>query len=182
MAADKLKRDPINKPVLGREARKVRSEHEADTHAARIRDYGSEDAATYQQLQKVQPVTRNLIEAVMLDAWPHNAAIVDFGIDSQKHYESLYYPIRNQEISPVVLDAAMGHGEKLTELVRGAPGNPHKDIVFHTSWDSLLGREKPEFASRHEAIGNPQSDYQKALDAAADRGSSHAKGKEGLER
>ena len=31
----------------------------------------------------------------MLDVWPRNAAIVDFGIRSQEHYESLYYPLRH---------------------------------------------------------------------------------------
>jgi hypothetical protein len=35
------------------------------------------------QLDQVRPTTRNLIESVMLDTWPRNAAIVDFGIDSQ---------------------------------------------------------------------------------------------------
>ncbi len=95
------------------------------------------------QMEEARPVTRNLIESIMLDSWPRNAAIVDFGIDSQRHYESLYYPIRNGDIGPAVLDAAMGYGEKLTELVRSATSNPHKDIQFHTSWDELLGREKP---------------------------------------
>jgi hypothetical protein len=97
----------------------------------------------------------------MLDRWPRSGAIVDFGIDSQQHYDSLYYPIRNGEIAPSVLDAAMGHGEKLTELVRNAPSNPHKNIRFYTSWDELLGRDD----------NAPRTDYQKALDAAADRGS-----------
>jgi hypothetical protein len=107
-----------------------------------------------EQLQKVRPVTRNLIESVMLDTWPRDAAIVDFGIDSQQHYDALYYPIRNDEMAPLVLDAAMGHGEKLTELARGAPSNPHKAIEFHTSWDVLLGRERPA-AERPETASKP---------------------------
>jgi hypothetical protein len=94
-----------------------------------------------EQMEQVRPVTRNLIESVTADAWPRAAAIVDFGIDSQQHYEALYYPIRNGEIAPSVLDAAMGNGARLTELTRHAPGNPHKEILFHTSWDELLGRE-----------------------------------------
>jgi hypothetical protein len=99
-----------------------------------------------EQLAQARDATRNLIEAIRADGWPRNAAIVDFGIDSQRHYEALYYPIRNHEIAPSVLDAAMGHGAKLTELTREAPSNPHKDIRFHTSWDELLGREEPETA------------------------------------
>ncbi|MBX6312457.1 MAG: hypothetical protein IRY99_05985 [Isosphaeraceae bacterium] len=85
------------------------------------------------QLGQVRPVTRNLIESVMLDAWPRHAAIVDFGLDSQKHYEALYYPIREWEIMPAALDKALGHGGKLTELVREARSNPHRDVEFSTS-------------------------------------------------
>lgn len=123
-------------------------------------DLAKKDRAPFdEQLAKVRPVTRNLIESVMQDGWPRAAAIVDFGIDSQKNYESLYYPIRNEEIAPAVLDAAMGHGAKLTELVRGAPSNPHKDIEFHTSWDELLGREKPEIKDSDVE----RSDYERQL-------------------
>lgn len=126
----------------------------------------------YEQLTKIRSTTRDLIESIKLDSWPRAAAVVDFGLDSQQHYEALYYPIRHREIAPVVLDAAMGHGEKLTELARNAPSNPHRDISFHTSWDDLLGRDKPkDAASERRPEGNSQSDYQKALEAAADRGS-----------
>jgi hypothetical protein len=118
----------------------------------------------------------------MIDSWPRSAAVVDFGLDSQKHYEALYYPIRNEEIPPVVLDAAMGHGEKLTELARNAPGNPHKNISFHTAWDDLLGRDRPASEASERGPKGNESDYQKALDAAADRGASQAKGNEGPER
>jgi hypothetical protein len=111
-----------------------------------------------QELEKVRPVTRNLIESVMLDVWPRNAAIVDFGLDSQKHYESLYYPIRELEIMPLALDKANGHGQKLTEMVRQSPSNPHKDVEFRTSWDEIYMRPKPE------------GSYQQVLDEAADRG------------
>lgn len=94
-----------------------------------------------EQLATARPATQHLVHSVLLDEWPRPFAVVDFGLDSQKHYEALYYPIRNQEISPSVLDAAMGNGAKLTELVGNAPSNPHKDVKFHTSWDTLLGRE-----------------------------------------
>ena len=97
-----------------------------------------------QQLEQVRPVTRNLIESVMLDSWPDHAAIVDFGIDSQKHYEALYYPIREHEISPKRLDEALGHGQKLTQLVREAASNPHSDVSFCTSWDTIFGRGAAE--------------------------------------
>jgi hypothetical protein len=89
----------------------------------------------------VRPVTRNLVTSILIDAWPNHTAIVDFGIDSQTHYEALYYPIREAEIMPKALDAALGDGPKLTALTREAASNPHKDVEFQTSWDVVLGRE-----------------------------------------
>ncbi|AMV40259.1 hypothetical protein [Planctomyces sp. SH-PL62] len=89
----------------------------------------------------IRDTTRGLIKAVCLDCWPSLASIVDFGLDSQTHYEALYYPLRNGEISPEALDAALGHGEKLTALARNAPSNPHKGVSFHTSWDVMFGRK-----------------------------------------
>jgi hypothetical protein len=102
------------------------------------------------QMAEVRQTTRNLIESVMMDVWPRNAAIIDFGLDSQQHYEALYYPIREMEIMPKALDEALGHGEKLTALVRESEGNPHKDIEFSTSWDAILGRKTPDGALSEE--------------------------------
>src|SRR5438067_1507649 len=86
-------------------------------------------------VNRVRPVTRSLIEAIMFDVPPTPAASNDFGVESQQHYEAVYYPLRNDEISFVRLDAAYGNGPKLTELVNAAPSNPHKGIVFETPWD-----------------------------------------------
>ena len=106
------------------------------------------DAEFTQQLGQVRPTTRNLVEAVMRDAWPSDAAEIDFGIDSQKHYEALYFPIREGKILPKALDEALGHGEKLTGLVRDAASNPHKDVEFHTSWDLILCRDSSRSAEK----------------------------------
>jgi hypothetical protein len=103
--------------------------------------------------QPIRDTTRNLVEAILLDVWPRNAAVVDFGLDSQAHYEALYYPVRAGAITPEQLDAALGKGAELTALARGAPGNPHKEIAFRTSWDVL----RPEPDDRHdgEALPSP---------------------------
>ena len=37
-----------------------------------------------EQLDRVRPTTRNLIESILLDAWPRNAAVVDFNASSAK--------------------------------------------------------------------------------------------------
>jgi hypothetical protein len=88
----------------------------------------------------IRPVTQRLVEAVLFDVWPNHTAIVDFGLDSQAHYEALYYPLRNGDITKEQLDAAVGDGEKLTELARSAPSNPHRGIVFSTNWDEINPR------------------------------------------
>lgn len=107
------------------------------------------------QLEKVRPITRGLIEAIMLDIWPNHTAIVDFGIDSQAHYEALYYGVRDGTIMPLALDDAVGHGEKLTSLTRDAWSSPHKDIEFHTSWDVIRGRDRPQRAEASPRLPTP---------------------------
>jgi len=86
----------------------------------------------------LRDTTRSLIKAITLDVWPSVAAVVDYGIHSQEHYEALYYPLRHGDFTPQQLDAALGKGPVLTEMVNAAPHNPHKGIVFRTSWDGLI--------------------------------------------
>lgn len=84
----------------------------------------------------IRPLTHTLFEAIALDMWPDSpAAIADFGLETEAHYEALYHPIRAGEITLEALDAALGNGPKLTALVRSAPSNPHKSIVFRTPYD-----------------------------------------------
>lgn len=94
-----------------------------------------------QQIQ-IRPVTASLLMAVALDTWPSPAAIVDFGIDSQEHYEALYYPIRKGEITPAQLEKALGNGPALTALVRSCKSNPRKNVLFSTAHDDLVEMEK----------------------------------------
>jgi len=85
----------------------------------------------------VRPVTQDLFSSLMLDEWPRMAARVDFGLDTQEHYEALYYPVRAGEITVDQLEAALGSGPQLTALARAARSNPHREIVFRTAWDNL---------------------------------------------
>jgi hypothetical protein len=99
---------------------------------------------------ELRPVTISLVESITLDLYPtHPAVLTDFGISSQKHYEAIYYPVREGEITPQQLEGALGCGPRLTELVNAAPSNPHKGIEFRTAWDDLLPRSRqPEPAGR----------------------------------
>ena len=121
-----------------------------------------------EQLLTVRPTTRDLVTSILMDSWPGHAAIVDFGIDSDKHFEALYFPIREAEILPKALDAALGHGEKLTALTRQAASNPHKDVHFHTSWDLIFGRES---TGRSPSDGCSGQHYETCWDREQERGS-----------
>jgi len=93
--------------------------------------------------RSVRPLTKALHDALVADVWPDSpAVIVDFGLESQEHYEALYYPVRAGEISLEALDQALGSGPKLTALVRSMKSNPHKEIVFRTDYDGLLEEEE----------------------------------------
>ncbi|HEY2787360.1 MAG TPA: hypothetical protein VGJ05_20560 [Fimbriiglobus sp.] len=109
-----------------------------------------------EELLSVRPVTRDLVTSILIDAWPSHAAVVDFGIDSQKHYEALYWPIREAEIMPKALDAALGNGPKLTAMTREAGSNPHKDVTFSTSWDIILGRDAVSAALKNLPPGKTE--------------------------
>jgi hypothetical protein len=128
-----------------------------------------------EQLASARPTTRHLVTSILLDAWPNHAAAVDFGIDTQKQYEALYFPIRQGEITPETLDAALGDGPKLTALAREAASNPHKDVEFHTSWDLILGRDRSRTA---EKIGLKElrSDNAKARDPDREVNQEHHRG------
>lgn len=89
----------------------------------------------------IRDTTRSLVEAIEMDVYPTAAAVVDFGVTDQAHYEALYYPVRAGEITAEQLDAALGNGPALTALARGARSNPHKEITFVTAWDGLGGEE-----------------------------------------
>jgi hypothetical protein len=120
-----------------------------------------EDTVTQGQghSRNLRDTTRNLVEAVLFDVWPRSGAIVDFGLRTQEHYEALYYPLRHGDITPEQVDAALGNGPKLTELVNDAPHNPHKGITFLTDWDSLRSKpEQPRHPSPSEIGNGPSPD------------------------
>jgi hypothetical protein len=119
-----------------------------------------------EELLFVRPTTLGLVMSMLTDCWPTRATVADFGIDSMKHYEALYLPIREGEIMPGALDAALGDGPKLTQLAREAASNPHKDVVFHTSRDLILGQERARTA---ETIGLDDLRHSAAKSRAADK-------------
>jgi hypothetical protein len=84
----------------------------------------------------VREVAGNAYTAILLDAWPSPAGVMDFGIDSSEHFEALKYEIRNGRISPEQLDDALGWGPALTKLIR--TDNPYHGVTFKTKWDDIM--------------------------------------------
>lgn len=76
----------------------------------------------------MKQLTNVLINAIVLDLWPSNATIVDFGIASQEIYEAYHKKIRSGEVTAEQLDAALGNGPELTKLM---------GIHITTPWDDM---------------------------------------------
>jgi hypothetical protein len=100
--------------------------------------------------QELQDVTKSFLRFVEdgTHRWPTPAAIVDFGLDSEVHTAALAYAIRSQQLTPEELDAALGNGKMLTEIVQrltmcsgSKVVHPYAGLEFHTSWDVIHGRD-----------------------------------------
>lgn len=85
---------------------------------------------------EIRPLTQELINSAIEDTWPGKAAVTDFGITSERHLGALHHAIRYGEVADEELDAAMGNGEKLTEIARRGD-NPYRNVTFHTVWDDM---------------------------------------------
>jgi hypothetical protein len=106
-------------------------------HEAAFRHEGFDSQVSEkEQTSTVRPLTQQLIDCCQLDVWPGNAAVIDFGLDSSSHLGALQFAIREELVTPQELDAAMGKGEKLTEIARRGD-NPYRDVMFKTSWDEI---------------------------------------------
>lgn len=215
------------KPLSADQEKALGTEMRADEHAARVRDFGEADAATYDarmaeayrlrgdehgpvqppsppfteaELQEVErgwsesaeqrngpvrPLTQELIECCKLDVWPGMATVVDFGIDSSSHLGALQFAIREKLVMPQELDAAMGNGQKLTEIAQRGE-NPYRFVTFKTSWDEMLPEPDEPSRDPREAFAEimratrstPQdtrSDLHRMLDEAGERGKTQPK-------
>ena len=82
----------------------------------------------------ITEVVEGFYSALMLDIQPTPAARVDFGLDGygntnpQEIYQAYQQAIRSGRVTREQLQAALGNGPALTELI----GTP-----IHTVWDSL---------------------------------------------
>jgi len=89
----------------------------------------------------VRPVTQQLYQALVLDTWPSPATVVDFGIESDRHYAALQHAVIQHDVTVEELDDAACDGPALTALIR--PGNPFHGLTFTTSWDDLMRKISP---------------------------------------
>jgi hypothetical protein len=80
--------------------------------------------------------------AMLLDVYPSQAACIDFGITSQKHYEALHHAVREDGVGPTELAHALGNGERIQDLISRT--NPHfSSVTFETPWDNLSAEGRP---------------------------------------
>jgi len=122
--------------------------------------------------ERLKSSTRYLLEAISSGTEPRDAAKVDFGIETQEHFEALSHSVLNGKVTPEMLDASLGNGQVLTHLVRSDKTNPLQCIVFHTAWHDLLrGRIPAERAERDASIfGHPLPEQTSAQERQQEQG------------
>jgi hypothetical protein len=86
-------------------------------------------------------VTEDLYQALVLDTWPSPAAVVDFGIDSERHYAALQHAVIHEDLTLEELDDAACDGPALTALI--GPESPYHGLTFSTAWDDLVRKIPP---------------------------------------
>jgi len=94
-----------------------------------MEEYEKETGRT--SIEAARPTAQRTYVALTLDMWPDSpAAIADFWLTDQEHYEALYYPVRAGQITVEDLDRVLGDPEAITGLAASMPANPHRNIVF----------------------------------------------------
>lgn len=86
----------------------------------------------------MRSVTQDIWDSMLLDVWPRMAAVVDFGLDTQEHYNAFHEVVRQRLATIEELDEALGSGPALTKLARRGR---NKSIVFKTAYDDMPTEE-----------------------------------------
>ena len=130
--------------------------------AQTLADYQLRDDGLYQGLD-LKPLTKQLVNALILDRQLTPALVTDFGVKSSDHYRALKDalfsdPAESDNRDPdqavaeakscdafrrriVELDAAYGHAAKLNAFVKkNAPECADRVHFEPTDWDYLYGR------------------------------------------
>jgi hypothetical protein len=111
----------------------------------------------------IRPVTKQLVNRLLLDLPLPTPVIVDFGVDSEQHYRALKEVLSIEDerdpLNPdeeeaevdakmiqrlrqriVELDEALGNGALLDAMVKKYAPQYAKIVHFQTSWDVIYGR------------------------------------------
>jgi len=89
----------------------------------------------------VRPLTKQIIERIVLDMPLSHVVCDDFGVESADHYRALqeyiFAATEEKSLDEVAkeLDQALGNGKKLTALVKKY--TPEHTVTFSTVWDEL---------------------------------------------
>lgn len=69
----------------------------------------------------------SLVDALLLDIWPHAGAITDYGLN-QQNYKAYQQAVRHGKINANQLHAIVGDGPRLSKVI-GVP--------ITTLWDAI---------------------------------------------
>jgi len=94
------------------------------------------------------PNTQLLIEGLVMDTFPVNPVCVDFGIrnmgvspaEETKRFGALQFAFKKELVTKTELDAALGDGLALTEIVNRGK-NPYACTIT-TAWDNMPDEEE----------------------------------------
>jgi hypothetical protein len=112
-----------------------------------------------QELSEVRDLTRDVYQALVLDVWPSPAGIVDFGLNTQDHYAALQWAVREGDVTPKQLDAALGKGVQLQALITET--NPYRGVRFRSTWDDLQIEPERDQVPEAEPIEQGRSQSEK---------------------
>ena len=89
------------------------------------------------EMVMIRPVAQRMFDYSFGMTVISPACIVDFGLDTEEHLLSLTTVVVNREVTVDQLDAALGDGPAITELVNGCKSNPFDGIIFKTAYDMI---------------------------------------------
>lgn len=99
-----------------------------------------DDNDSAQKTSTIRDNSRDLYRSLVLDEWPSQATIVDFGVESPAHLGALQYAVIHDAVTLEELDQALGNGRAIQALI--SEQNPYRHVAFRTDWDDLP--EEPE--------------------------------------
>jgi len=101
---------------------------------------------------------KELVNGIYMDLIPGFAACVDFGIepsaDPTRVFGALQAGLKRDQFTKFELEAALGNGKVLTELVNRGDNPYGKGLTIKTQWDNIPDddEDEEEYYANREAF------------------------------